>query len=164
MIFSLGYEFTGHNSDILIQKSDAVALKSFLEIIDVMGIMNQYNLEIDIDDSILEDYEEMYNTAKEFLNAYNTILTHKNTSDNITDQSESKNKISIAFTNIQSALQTLWFRGVPNDPTDIYLIEASNSADNAEYQKAMDQIDYLKNALNGYETTSNIGEATVVLV
>lgn len=154
---SIGYEFTGYNSDILIQKSDAIALKSFLEIIDVFaGIMNQYDLGIDIDDSILEDSDEMYNTAKEFLNAYTAILTHKNTSENITDQSESKNKITTAFTNIQSALQTLWFRGVPNDPTDIYLIEASTSSDNAEYQKAMNQIDYLKNALNGYETTSNI--------
>ena len=167
---SLGYEFTGYNSDILIQKSDAIALKSFLEIIDVFaGIMNQYDLGIDIDDSILEDGDEIYNTAKEFLNAYTAILTHKNTSENITDQSESKNKITTAFTNIQSALQTLWFRGVPNDPTDIYLIEASTSSDNAEYQKARNQIDYLKNALNGYETTSNItgetdGGASVSLV
>lgn len=154
---SLGYEFTGYNSDILIQKSDAIALKSFLEIIDVFaGIMNQYDLEIDIDDSILEDDDGMYNTAKEFLNAYTTILTHKNTSGNISDQSESKNKITTAFSDIQSALQTLWFRGVPNDPTDIYLIEASNTSSNAEYQKAINQIDYLKNSLNGYETTSNI--------
>ena len=155
---SLGHEFTDYNSDILIQKSDALVLKSILEIIDVyLGVINQYDLSIDIDDSILTDGDEMYNTAKEFLNAYTTILTQKNTPENISDQLEARNKISTAFTNIKSALQVLWFRGIPNDPTDIYLIESSSSSDNAEYQEAINRIEYLNNSLNGYEKTANIG-------
>ena len=159
-MFHLDTRFN-YNSDILIQKSDALVLKSILEIIDVyLGVINQYDLSIDIDDSILTDGDAMYNTAKEFLNAYTTILTQKNTSENISDQLEARNKISTAFTNIKSALQVLWFRGIPNDPTDIYLIESSSSSDNAEYQEAINRIEYLNNSLNGYETTANIGGVT----
>lgn len=155
---TLGQNFTGFNSNILIQKSDAIAIKSILEIIDVFAsILNQYDLNIDIYDSILDEDEDfIYNTAKEFLDAYQSILSHKNTTENLIDQANAKTKLNSALTSIENILQTLWYRGSPDYFSDSYLIETSSSSDSSELEKIENQLAALKNSLNGYEKTSAI--------
>ena len=150
---SFGNEFTGLNSDILIQKADAIAVKSFLEVIDViLGIINQYDLEINIDDQVISDGNEMFDTLADFFANYSEILTHKNNDENLIDQSEALIRLDNAFSTLDTAIQTLWYRGSPNDPTDIYLIETSDPGDSSEYEEAKSRLASLKNSLSGYET------------
>ena len=155
---TLGQNFTGFNSNILIQKSDAIVIKSILEIVDVYaGIINQYDLSIDIYDSILdEDDNFLYNSAKEFLDAYQSILSHKNTTENLSDQANAKTKLNSAFTSIENILQTLWYRGSPDYFSDSYLIETSSSSDSSELEEVKNQLAALRNSLSGYEKTSAI--------
>ena len=155
---TLGQNFTGFNSNILIQKSDAIVIKSILEIVDVYaGIINQYDLSIDIYDSILDgDDDFLYNTAKEFLDAYQSILSNKNTTENLSDQANAKTKLNSALTSIENILQTIWYRGSPDHFSDSYLIETSTSSDSSELEEVKNQLAALRNSLNGYEKTSAI--------
>ena len=96
----------------MIQKSDAIVIKSILEIVDVYGIINQYDLSIDIYDSILDGGIDNFTTQLKVSRCLSSQYCHKNTTENLSDQANAKTKLNSAFTSIENILQTLWYRGL----------------------------------------------------